>query len=64
MKYMPIFGQKLQKVTILEVFTLVSQSLSHILGSNITSVFLRDRKFKVCLRNSILFWPFFKKRSS
>ena len=34
-----------------------SQSFSHILGNNITSVFLRDWKFKFCLRNSI-FWPF------
>ena len=41
-KILPILGQKLQKVIIEEVFTLVSQSLSHILGNNIASVFLRD----------------------
>ena len=42
MKFLPILGQKYQKVTIFEVFTLVSQSLSHILGNNIASVFTMD----------------------
>ena len=46
-----------KKVTILEVFTLVSQSLRHILGNNIASVFRRDWKLKFLLRNSI-FGPF------
>ena len=40
-----------------KIFAHFSQPLSHILGNNITSVFLRDWKFKFCLRNSI-FWPF------
>ena len=35
------FASKQEKKTILEAFTLVSQSLSQILGKNITSVFLR-----------------------
>ena len=43
-------------MTILEVLTLVSQSLSHIPGNNIASVFQRDWKWKLCLRNPI-FWP-------
>ena len=43
---MPIFGQKLQKVTILEVFTLVSQSLSHILGNN-TAYLSKGLKMKI-----------------
>ena len=40
---MPILGQKEQKVIILEVFTLVSHSLSHILRNNTTSVFLSTK---------------------
>ena len=44
-------------MTILEVFTLISQSLSHILSNNIAFVFLRDWKLKIDLRNSI-FGPF------
>ena len=54
---LPILGQKQQKVTISEVLALVSQSLSHILGNDITPFFLRDWKLKVYLRNFI-FWPF------
>ena len=42
---------------VLEIFSLVSQSLSHILGNNIASVFRRDWKLKFCFRNSI-FGPF------
>ena len=45
-------------MTVLEVFSLVSQSLSHILSNNIVSVFLRDLKLKFCLKNSIP-GPFF-----
>ena len=45
-------------MTVLEVFSLVSQSLSHILSNNIVSVFLRDLKLKFCLKNSIPV-PFF-----
>ena len=44
-------------MTISDVFTLVCQSLSHILGNNIASVFIRDWKLKFGLRNSI-FGPF------
>ena len=58
------FGSKIAKVTILEVFTLVIQSLSksHTWCNNIivaSSVFLiRDWKLKFCVRNSIFgsFW--------
>ena len=35
-------GSKIAKGINLEVFTLVSQSLCHILSNNIASVFLRD----------------------
>ena len=48
---------KKEKNDYLEVFTLVSQSLSHIRGNNIASLFLRDLKLKFCLSNSI-FEPF------
>ena len=41
-------------MTFLELFTLVSQSLSHVLGNNIVSVILRYSKLKFCLRTSIL----------
>ena len=54
---MLILSQKKEKSDYLEVFTLVSQSLSHIRGNNIASVFLRDLKLKFCLSNSI-FEPF------
>ena len=47
------FWVKEQKVTILELFTLVSQSLSHVLDNIIASVFIMDWKLKFCLRNSI-----------
>ena len=45
---------KIEKVTILEVFTLVIQSLIHILGYNIASAFKRYVKLKFCFRNSLL----------
>ena len=48
---------KQQKVTILEVFTLISQSLNHILSNNIAFVFLKDWKLKINITNSI-FEPF------
>ena len=41
----------------IELFTLVSQSLSHILGNNIASVFLKDWQLKFCWKNFI-FGPF------
>ena len=44
-------------MTILEVFSLVRQSLNHILSNNIAFVFLKDWKLKINLRNSI-FGPF------
>ena len=49
------FGSKIAKSDYFRGFYF-SQSLSHILGNNITSVFLREWKLKFCLRSSI-FWP-------
>ena len=50
-KYLPILGQKEQKVNILEDFALVSQSLSLIIGINIASVFLiKGLKIEILLK--------------
>ena len=46
------FGSKIAKSDYFRGFYF-SQSLSHIPGNKIVSVFLRDWKLKFCLRNSI-----------
>ena len=49
-KFLPVFGQNQQKLTILEVYTLVSQFLSDILGNKNNFCLPEGLKIKILLK--------------